>query len=158
MNWEAIGAVAELLGALGVIATLVYLSIQIRQNTRMMKSTALQSIADTAVGISTTLATDPMLATSLIRAVNDEELEEDEKLRLWSWYGLNFRNFENYFVQHAAGVVTTDVFESRMESFKILLKSNQNLVYWERARHVHDTSFAEYVDKLIKQNKVDSES
>ncbi len=33
MNWEAIGAIAELLGAIGVIATLLYLASQIRHNT-----------------------------------------------------------------------------------------------------------------------------
>jgi hypothetical protein len=32
MNWDAIGAVAELLGAIGVIASLVYLATQIRQS------------------------------------------------------------------------------------------------------------------------------
>ena len=32
MNWEAIAAVAELLGALGVIASLVYLAGQVRSN------------------------------------------------------------------------------------------------------------------------------
>ncbi len=34
MNWEAIGAIAETLGALAVIATLFYLAVQIRQNNR----------------------------------------------------------------------------------------------------------------------------
>ena len=33
MNWDAIGAVGELLGAVAVILTLVYLASQIRQNT-----------------------------------------------------------------------------------------------------------------------------
>jgi len=32
MNWEAIGAIGELTGAAGVILTLVYLSLQIQQN------------------------------------------------------------------------------------------------------------------------------
>ena len=43
MNWEAIGAVGEVLGAVGVIATLGYLAVQIRQNTRTVKSSAYQS-------------------------------------------------------------------------------------------------------------------
>ena len=33
MNWEAIGATGEVVGAVAVFATLVYLAIQIRQNT-----------------------------------------------------------------------------------------------------------------------------
>ena len=36
MNWEAIGAIGELLGGAGVILTLVYLAFQIRQNTRQL--------------------------------------------------------------------------------------------------------------------------
>ncbi len=40
MNWDAIGAIAELLGAIGVILTLVYLATQIRQNTESSRTTA----------------------------------------------------------------------------------------------------------------------
>ncbi len=36
MNWDAIGAIAELLGAIGVIASLVYLAMQIRQSRDQM--------------------------------------------------------------------------------------------------------------------------
>ncbi len=42
MNWEAIGAIAEAVGAAGVIASLVYLGTQIRSNTRAAKATAYQ--------------------------------------------------------------------------------------------------------------------
>jgi hypothetical protein len=40
VNWDAVGAVAELLGAAGVVASLVYLGSQIRSNTRALKSSA----------------------------------------------------------------------------------------------------------------------
>ncbi len=36
MNWDAIGAIAETLGAVGVIASLVYLATQIRQSREQM--------------------------------------------------------------------------------------------------------------------------
>jgi hypothetical protein len=45
VNWEAIGAIAELLGAIGVITTLIYLSIQIRQNTHALDETHKLSVA-----------------------------------------------------------------------------------------------------------------
>ncbi len=45
MNWDAIGAIAELLGAIGVIASLIYLATQIRhsrdqmgENTRALRA------------------------------------------------------------------------------------------------------------------------
>ena len=40
MNWDAIGSLAEMLGAAGVIASLVYLSFQIRTNTKTVKAAA----------------------------------------------------------------------------------------------------------------------
>lgn len=40
MNWEAVGAVAEALGAAGVIITLAYLAIQVRQNSRLLERSA----------------------------------------------------------------------------------------------------------------------
>ena len=38
MNWEAIGAVGEMLGASGVVITLAYLAVQLKQNTRTVRS------------------------------------------------------------------------------------------------------------------------
>ena len=32
MNWEALGAVSETLGAIGVIVTLIYLAIQVKHS------------------------------------------------------------------------------------------------------------------------------
>ena len=42
MNWEALAATAELLGALGVLASLVYLGLKIRQNTGWLRQQAFQ--------------------------------------------------------------------------------------------------------------------
>lgn len=40
MNWEAIGATGETLGAPAVVVSILYPSIQIRSNTRAMKAGA----------------------------------------------------------------------------------------------------------------------
>ena len=43
MNWDAIGAIGETVGALAVFLTLIYLAIQIRQNTKAVKAAAIDS-------------------------------------------------------------------------------------------------------------------
>ena len=43
MNWEAVGAIAELGGALAVGITLVFLVVQLRQNTRALEENSLQA-------------------------------------------------------------------------------------------------------------------
>jgi hypothetical protein len=40
MNWDAIGAAGELIGAFAVVVSIVYLSTQIRSNTRATKASA----------------------------------------------------------------------------------------------------------------------
>ena len=45
MNWEAIGAIGEILGAAGVVVTLVYLAYQIRQNTVQLEQNILAAKA-----------------------------------------------------------------------------------------------------------------
>ena len=46
MNWDAIGAVGEILGALGVFGSLLYLGFQIRDNTRSLGATSLKEVLD----------------------------------------------------------------------------------------------------------------
>jgi hypothetical protein len=45
MNWEAIGAIGETVGALAVILTLIYLAFQIRYSKNATLDQKLQSIA-----------------------------------------------------------------------------------------------------------------
>jgi hypothetical protein len=45
VNWEAIAAIGELAGAVGVIATLIYVGLQVRQNTSAIKAASIQDIS-----------------------------------------------------------------------------------------------------------------
>ena len=44
MNWEAISAVSEIVGAVAVVISLIYVAAQIRQNTKMMRTAAKQNL------------------------------------------------------------------------------------------------------------------
>jgi hypothetical protein len=46
MNWEAIGAVSETIGALAVVITLVFLIFQLRQNTTALRQQSERASAD----------------------------------------------------------------------------------------------------------------
>lgn len=54
MNWEAVGAFSELVGALAVVISLVYLAFQIRQNTRQLEQNERTSIAASVSASATT--------------------------------------------------------------------------------------------------------
>ncbi|MFT6861337.1 MAG: hypothetical protein ACJAUI_001256 [Pseudohongiellaceae bacterium] len=51
MNWEAIGAIGEIIGAFGVVVTLFYVAYQVRQNTKQtdLNTMALEEASDEAM-------------------------------------------------------------------------------------------------------------
>ena len=63
MNWEAIGAGAELLAALGGVVALFYLAIQIRVNTRAVRSASIDSwVSAIALGNEALASTDEFIS------------------------------------------------------------------------------------------------
>jgi cation transporter-like permease len=41
MNWDAVAAIAEALAVLGVIASLIYVALQVRQNSKLIDQSIL---------------------------------------------------------------------------------------------------------------------
>jgi hypothetical protein len=46
MNWEAIAAISQLVGTIGVILTLAFLAVQVRGNTKVANAQARHSISE----------------------------------------------------------------------------------------------------------------
>ncbi len=93
MNWDAIGAIAELLGAIGVIASLVYLATQIRHsreqmrlNTRAMQAGSYQQFVQ---GLHTTIMDAmrvPVLEPAVrVGMIDFEGLSEEDAFRFDFW-------------------------------------------------------------------------
>lgn len=60
MNWNAVGAIAEVLGAVGVIVSLLYLAIQVRQGTKVAKAATRQALAGGLQALASDLVNVPM--------------------------------------------------------------------------------------------------
>ena len=84
MNWDAIGAIAETLGAAGVIASFVYLAGQIRQSRDQMRAATAQQFQAQV----TSTAQEPVRNAELARLVrrgieNLDQLDDDERYRFY---------------------------------------------------------------------------
>ena len=97
MNWEAIGAVGEVLGAAAVVATLLYLAKEIRQNSRSLEITALRDTTAQWNHWSNMLASSPDLADIVARGNKSfKGLTESESLRYGAFVQSFFDNAESY--------------------------------------------------------------
>ena len=71
MNSEAIGAFAELLGAVGVIVMLVYLAHPIRQITELNRTSLIRLTSEQETAFWTSISCDEQLAEIVIRGSRD---------------------------------------------------------------------------------------
>lgn len=79
MNWEAIGAVGEIVGALAVVVTLVYLVKQIQQNTAAVATATYESTMSGFNDINVVVASNPELASLLDKGTqNPDALNAEE--------------------------------------------------------------------------------
>ena len=125
MNWAAIGAVGEILGAIAVLATLVYLAAQIRQNSQFVKAATYHSTMRARNEFNFAVATTPELSALLIRAGDKRvTLDADERQRFNSLMWGLFNLFEDSVVQHDHGLLTPDSWESTRWAMADMLKSS----------------------------------
>jgi hypothetical protein len=88
MNWDALGAIAELAGALAVVATLVYLAVQIKQssklvvqNNRLLDVSIANAIRDAQNEVSRILASDTQASEIFWRGLEDRTAMSEADMR-----------------------------------------------------------------------------
>ena len=67
MDWSAVGAVGELLGALAVVSSLLYVGRQLRQSNTMARAAAWQALNSSMNAWGTTMAASPELSAALAK-------------------------------------------------------------------------------------------
>ena len=109
MNWGAIGALAELLGAIAVIGTLLYLRLQIKQQNKSQQLEVKESILEGFNRANEQLASDPTLASLFVRGLNDPDALSISESAQFSWL---LRLFVNQYVKifdlYQNGTLTED--------------------------------------------------
>ena len=103
MNWDAIGAIAEIIGAIAVVVTLIYFSLQIRQYNRGLRSSTFHATMHEFNQINIQQL-DPSLTGLLEQGLADpDSLTETEKYQ-FGWIMRVYVNiWENMYQQYLEG-------------------------------------------------------
>ena len=81
MNIMELGVLGEFLGSIGVVATLIYLAVQIRHNAAMTKASIRQLRADWALNNASVFSNSEHLPTISLKIERGEEIDETERRR-----------------------------------------------------------------------------
>ena len=151
MNWDAIGAVAELLGALGVIASLVYLAVQIRQNTTAIRSSTYQALTDSSMNFSALVTGDPSLTLLFDLGMSDfSALDHDAQVRFGVVMQSYVRMLENCFHQHRDGMLDEERWARPSHTLKNATTRPGFVQWWQSPRTPFSPAFEAYVREQIE--------
>jgi hypothetical protein len=131
MNWEALGALAELAGAIGVVVSLLYLATQIRQNTRSVRIASHHGLMSEFRNIVRVLAQDPELGNLVKKGLeHPEQLSETDRPRFGSQLAGLIQLYEELYAHHRAGLVERDFWESRQRNLFYLISLPGPSAWW----------------------------
>jgi hypothetical protein len=131
VNWEAIGAIGEVGGAIAVVVTLVYLALQIRHSTQATRIAAYHQAQEQLWSVGAAVSTDPELANILARTFSGgiDDLSMPDRLRLEFALGSLYFGFEIMLSLKERGHIESELWENVFENNLRLLGSPLGLEY-----------------------------
>ena len=114
MDLDTLARIGEFAGAIAVIVSLVYLSIQIRHNSRVVRSAALQAVNDTANQALAGVAA-PGIAEIITKGLQDlDSLNPTERFQVMTHISILMIGFQNNFYQYKMGLLPKPVFQRQL--------------------------------------------
>ena len=146
MNWEAVGAIGEVVGALGVIMTLGYLAIQIRQNSAVVRSATRQAISTTQAEVGYRLAENAELRSSALQFTNLESTVPETELAAHFYLRALLRTYENQYHQYVDGTFDESLWAGYRNSMAQNFASPAIREFWGAHRSLYSVEFAAFIE------------
>jgi hypothetical protein len=145
---QLLGNYGEFVGAIAIVITLIYLAIQLRQNTRMMRASIRQARSDSSVHLYS------LGATSVIAELREKEsrgdaLTELEEERMLLWNISIWRQQQTIFFQAQDGLLDLQTGDEQAAIVRNLLKPQSSLRFWVDQKHTFDSRFVAWVDGVV---------
>ncbi len=149
MSFSDLAAVGSLVSGLAVLASLIYLSLQVRQNTHAHRATAHQDRLNFLKEFLGRL-TDPSMASVFLRgSAGDPDLTEVEYLQYRSLMHGWFLGMAEIVWLHERGVLDQDRFAGSMEALRTNLLSPGCRAVWQGIKPLMPAPFRAVVDDTI---------
>ena len=148
LNWEAIGAISETLGAVGVIVTLIYLAPHLKQHTLALKLnaefSAAQEHVQNSIGVSGT-----NVPYTVLRGMEDPpKLSPEESTQFIFWINGSMRMYQHQHLKYLEGNLSSDSWSSTENLLKGFVPSKGFQSYWSSRRNTYSIRFQECVSCL----------
>src|SRR4030095_16332749 len=146
---QLLGSMGDFVGAILIAVTLIYLSVQVRQNTRALQTQSRQAALSCSQVELVAAVDHPDIHLAMLRGVNG--LSSEENVKVYFWLTLVMRSREFAWLQFRDGII--DEVQWRQESLVIqaVLGRGVSRLWWESGgRQVFPAEFVAFVDDLLR--------
>ena len=134
MDWTAASAIAEIVGAIAVVASLIYIATQIRQNSDLLRqnieiarSTIIHETSAMYVGMHAQIAQNEELADIYRRGMDNESLDETEQVRYIALIQMALTALEDTEFHYTSGLYFVEDDDERFSEKVISLLEDDEL-------------------------------
>ena len=142
---QLLGNYGEFVGAIAVVLTLIYLAIQIRQNTSTMNLTALRSMHDVVL----LTENNERYIGYLLKAQRSEPLTEEERAHMVERFLTIMRTIERTWLEHSLGAISRKMFEHHLDLLRWAMSVPVARRMWTHLAQTFDPGFRAIVDAEV---------
>jgi hypothetical protein len=150
MSLQDLGNIGEFIAAIAVVLSLIYLAVQIRQNTRSVRTASYQSVTDSMSHYLESISRDREAASMFRRGLEDiGKLDDEDALRFVTTLMNVFNNFENLFYQRRKTMIEREFSERWTRVMRWYLRQSGVVSWWERNKRMFSDTFQAHVDEQL---------
>ena len=152
MNWDAIGAIGEVFGAFAVVASVIYLAVQIKKQTTESQLAATRELQSQMQTQMDKISDSSEFAEIWLKGVqNYETLPNVERVRLSMFFNRAMRILEQQYLHTARGTIDPVYFESAVAMYSEFLRFPGVQQWWPGSREQFEPQFREEAERLLKR-------
>ncbi len=151
MNWDAISAIGEIVGAAAVVVSLLYLAVQIRDQNRQARLLAMHDMSREMRDVTKILASEDMTDIFVRANASHDSITEAESVRFAILVTNMFRAWENAFLENKNGHLDSGVWKTLSQDYGQPMAAPSLQHIWNLRRENYDPEFRAYVDNLQLQ-------
>jgi hypothetical protein len=153
VNWEAIGAVGELVGSLAVVLTLAYLAFQIKQSGKAAISVSTNQTRTAVTDVIGAISSNTEAVKTYTKGMSKRsELEQHERVRFDLIIFQQLRVIETMFLELREGLIPKEVFEGQWRGEQSIFRTKGGREPWMKQKTFVAREFMEWVDENIDKD------
>lgn len=142
--------ILQILGGIGVIASIAYTGYQIRRNTRTLRAAAYQNVSQSFTSLWSGLFADAKILDLILRSGDDfQSLTRIEKAQVRFATMTSMRTYENAYFQYKIGILQDQDWAASVGDLEGNLSRPCGPMIWQLVRNCSGADFRGVVDQIV---------